>query len=271
MNDRWVPYVILRAASVFAPADQRAEWLNEWQSELWYVPQRASLRFSLGAIRDALWLRFNTSNPVKRPQSYLESPLRCLAFLTALAAFSVVFATRLTPRLSPQAHETAAGGGFANVASRYLILTAVGIVIGHCPGSRSPVATRNKLRAWIFFALKIALVLLILQCAFMAVAAINVPPLTIVLFGGYALVFRWVFTDQRRRCPVCLRLLTKPVRIGTSSQTFLDWYGAESMCSRGHGLLYVPEVGASYSREQEWLYLDGSWSGLFSDAASARQ
>ncbi len=47
-----------------------------------------------------------------------------------------------------------------------------------------------------------------------------------------------MITDQQRRCPVCLRLLTNPVRIGTPSRTFLEWYGAESTCSRGHGLLH---------------------------------
>jgi hypothetical protein len=68
--------------------------------------------------------------------------------------------------------------------------------------------------------------------------------------------------DQRRRCPVCLRTLTDPVRIGSPSQTFLDWYGGESMCSRGHGLLQVSEISNSCSGN-EWLNLDPSWSGLF--------
>jgi len=40
-------------------------------------------------------------------------------------------------------------------------------------------------------------------------------------------VLRW------RRCPVSLHALTSPARIGTPSQTFLEWYGDESMCSRG--------------------------------------
>jgi hypothetical protein len=77
---------------------------------------------------------------------------------------------------------------------------------------------------------------------------------------------RWVVMDQRRRCPVCLRLLTNPVRIGSASQTFLEWYGTESTCSRGHGLLHVPEISASYNSTEQWLRLDASWDDLFSQA-----
>ena len=68
--------------------------------------------------------------------------------------------------------------------------------------------------------------------------------------ANYALWFltlRWVLLDQRNRCPVCLRLLTEPVRIGAPSQTFLEWYGSESACASGHGLLQISEMPASYS------------------------
>ena len=78
------------------------------------------------------------------------------------------------------------------------------------------------------------------------------------------------WTDQRRRCPVCLRLLTDPVRIGSASQTFLEWYGAESTCSRGHGLLQVSEMPASYAAKPEWLALGDSWNDLFPEAAGAQ-
>ena len=80
------------------------------------------------------------------------------------------------------------------------------------------------------------------------------------MFALWILALRWVLIDQRQRCPVCLRLLIQPVRIGNSSHTFLEWYGAESICSRGHGLQHIPEITASYSGQQEWLNLDDSWS-----------
>jgi hypothetical protein len=80
---------------------------------------------------------------------------------------------------------------------------------------------------------------------------------------GYILAFRWAIIDQRLRCPVCLRLLTNPIRIGQPSQTFLSWYGIELMCVRGHGLLHVPEFRTSCYSTQRWLYLDPSWNSLF--------
>ena len=82
---------------------------------------------------------------------------------------------------------------------------------------------------------------------------------------GSVVGFRWVLVDQRRRCPVCLRLLTHATPIGEPSRTLLELYGTEQICTRGHGLLHVPEIRSSYS-EQRWLRLDSSWSGLFSRA-----
>ncbi len=59
MKSEWLQHIILHVASLLAPSDQRAEWLEEWRSELWYVPRRGATRFCLGAFRDALWLRRN--------------------------------------------------------------------------------------------------------------------------------------------------------------------------------------------------------------------
>jgi len=58
-------------------------------------------------------------------------------------------------------------------------------------------------------------------------------------------------------------LLTNPTRIGRASQTFLEWYGTEFLCLKGHGLLHVPEIPTTYST-QRWQDLDPSWGSLFS-------
>ena len=64
-------FILLRAASFLAPRHRRKEWLREWSSELWYVPRDEAIRFSLGAIRDALWVRrHSTPEPL--------SPAQCL-------------------------------------------------------------------------------------------------------------------------------------------------------------------------------------------------
>jgi len=119
-----------------------------------------------------------------------------------------------------------------------------------------------RLRRGIFLILKIALVQPILLCGVVVQMSI-LPSWGIAIYAMGVLVLRWVISDQQQRCPVCLRSLTAPIRIGNPSRTFLDWYGAESACLQGHGLLHVSETTFSYSREPLWLGLDDSWSDLF--------
>ena len=82
-------------------------------------------------------------------------------------------------------------------------------------------------------------------------------------FIGSLFAARWMLADQRKRCPVCLRLLANPVRIGESSHILLEWHGTELMCRRGHGMLYVPEWPPIWTGRQRWLKLDPSWGGFF--------
>jgi hypothetical protein len=114
---------------------------------------------------------------------------------------------------------------------------------------------------WLFLAGKLALILVILYCATCYVTYHGCMPHGLLV--GAILALRWAIVDQRRRCPICLRLLTNPVRIGQCSQTFLSWYGTEFVCPRGHGLLHVPEISNSAYSRQRWLTLDRSWHGLF--------
>jgi hypothetical protein len=84
---------------------------------------------------------------------------------------------------------------------------------------------------------------------------------SICLFG-----FRWALSDQRQRCPVCLRRVTHPAQVGLASRTFLGWNGTEMMCMGGHTLLHVPSLPTSWFSGQRWLYLDASWEFLFADS-----
>ncbi len=118
---------------------------------------------------------------------------------------------------------------------------------------------------WIFLTSKTALLVVMVYFATLDVAscvAMGLQPQALLI--GYVVAFRWALNDQRRRCPVCLRLLTNPTRIGRPSQTFLSWWGTELMCSQGHGLLHVPEIPSSSSSSQRWLTFEQSWSSLFS-------
>ncbi len=263
VNSQWLQAAVLRAASLLASAGQRTAWLEEWRSELWYVPPRRATRFCLGAFRDALWLRRHTPDPAK---GRLESPLTCLAWLAALAAASSATVVCLPgPRTMTHASCLSAGDLPAGCAAMLLVswafFAAMRVAMGPAAAHPRPVPWRGRLRLGVFLALKIALVQPVLLCGFVAAAA--VPGGSLVLWAWWAVPCHWVLADQRRRCPECLRLLASPVRIGTPSQTFLEWYGAESTCSRGHGLLQVAEAPASYSGGPQWLRLGDSWSGLF--------
>ena len=68
---------ILRIVSLIVPRPERAEWLAEWRSELWYVRaarHREATAFCLGAFPDALWLRRNNRTAGARS---IPSQSRC--------------------------------------------------------------------------------------------------------------------------------------------------------------------------------------------------
>ena len=85
----------------------------------------------------------------------------------------------------------------------------------------------------------------------------------VVTFFGCLFGMSWVLNDQRRRCPVCLRRVAHPARVGQLSRTFLAWNGTELVCMGGHTLLHVPSLPTSWFGSQRWMFLDPSWKFLF--------
>jgi hypothetical protein len=143
--------------------------------------------------------------------------------------------------------------------------TSTPLSLGEYPKSRNALPGAMRLRRWIFFSAKLGMLAPIVFCGTLDLAApisLGTQPIGFLFAATVAL--RWALIDQRRRCPVCLRLLTNPTRIGGASQTLLEWYGTELICGHGHGLLYVPEISSSCYSVQRWEYLDASWSSLFS-------
>jgi hypothetical protein len=88
----------------------------------------------------------------------------------------------------------------------------------------------------------------------------------VITFFGCLFGISWALSDQRRRCPVCLRRVSHPARVGQFSRTFLGWSGTELMCPGGHTLLHVPSLPTSWFSTQRWMFLDPSWQFLFVDA-----
>lgn len=254
---------MLRSAAWLVPGEQRAEWLAEWSAELWHVRrtcEQQATGFCLGAFRDALWMRRNRP-PDAGPSPWLESPTRCLGFLGLVAAVCVLLALRhYRPDMSLPVRGPILAMLYMALMSLPMLAALTSLRLGEYP------ANRNAWR-WVFFAGKIALVMLIvffgvLDLADMVGLRITAGPIHLILIGNVA-ALRWALIDQRRRCPECLRLLAHPARIGLPSQTFLEWYGTEFVCVKGHGLLHVPEIPTVSFRTQSWVHLDRSWSGLF--------
>jgi hypothetical protein len=270
-------FALLRAASLLVPGPQRAEWLAEWSAELCYVRQahRATraTAFCLGAFHDAFWLRRNNPAAPSVRTSRLQSPWLCLSVLAILAAASLLLAFRL-PAVREIYFPGAALAGqprpittlfcFCLLAVSCVLLPSVthlslGEYPPHCPG----VSRATRIWRWLFLAAKLALVLpviLIGSLDFFSLISVGLQVHGLIVSGVVGL--RWVLMDQRRRCPVCLRALSCPTPIGEASRTFLELYGTEFFCPKGHGLLHVPEIPNSYST-QRWLHLDSSWSSLF--------
>jgi hypothetical protein len=277
LNSAALQQAILRVASLLVPSDQRDAWIEEWRSELWYVDPRRATPFCMGAFRDAFWLRRNSTAALKQSGIHLESPLSCLALLAALAAVSILIAmTVRVPDLPPGPFPPQRVSDLAGACSMMLLFSALllpgTLRVWRAPVNRHPMSWPSRLRRGLFLALKIALLQPIMLCGFIV-------ELMMGQLGGFAslgfdaaviLALRWIIMDQQRRCPVCLRLLTAPVRIGTPSRTFLEWYGTESTCSRGHGLLHISEMSSGYSEKPQWLRLDDSWSGLFAKGVGRR-
>jgi len=136
---------------------------------------------------------------------------------------------------------------------------------------------KRRLARWLFLAAKMGVIAAIgcyasLDLAFSRVDIASpwapfvqlVASFVICLFG-----FRWAVADQRQRCPVCLRRVTHPARVGIASRTFLGWNGTEMVCLGGHTLLHVPSLPTSWFGAPRWLYLDHSWDFLFANNTAA--
>lgn len=255
---------LLRAAALLVPRSERREWLAEWQAELWFLlngAARNATRFCLGAFLDAMWMRRNTPHPTIRRVLRLRSPVQCIGFLAIVAAVSLFFAFRL-PMPNPIVPHL-----FMPILALIILPATTTLSLGEYPATAHSATQSAQFRRWIFLGVKFALVLPIVFCGIfdltLALSAKGLTPDATLV--GYILAFRWALIDQRKRCPVCLCLLTSPTRIGEPSHTFLEWYGTELICEKGHGLLHVPEIPTISFRTQRWMYLDSSWQSLFSE------
>jgi len=264
MTARTFHIVILRNAALLVPASVRDEWLAEWKAELCYVDREATA-FCLGSFRDALWLRRNNSEHAARPCP-MDSPLRCICLLTglALSTFSLNLPSvvaSLPPWSGRGVSQLTVGILWWYLLALLVLSTASRWELGEHSAPHCALPLRLRFRTWIFLCAKIALVVpvpVFICCAVLTVF----PPAPFIVLLGWIFGFRWILDDQRRRCPICIHLLSHPVRIGQASEMIFGWYGTEFVCTRGHGSLYVPAVPTSWSKSQSWHSFDASWREL---------
>ena len=144
-----------------------------------------------------------------------------------------------------------------------ILATTTSFTLGEYP-PRPADTPVTRFRRWLFLGVKCALVVPIVFYGPLDLANFISPGIQPFTLFGYILGFRWALNDQRARCPVCLRLLTAPIRVGSASRVFLAWYGTELLCPKGHGRMHVPEIPTSSYSVQRWFQLDPSWRSLFS-------
>lgn len=270
-----VHLAILRSASLLVPREQSVEWLAEWRAELWYVRQARcgkpeATAFCLGSYKDAFWLRRNSPCGEERIPR-LASPAHCLLLLAALAVLSLLLVlilpdARNAVLVESRMHHPVGNLlwiiGFACLIVKVTNPLSLGLSLGEYPAGRHSPPVAIRLRRWLFLAAKIAMLLAIVYCGAFILGsfrerAVGAAAILIqLLIWGSILAFHWILRDQRRRCPVCLRLLANPVRVGRPSGYFLEWNCTELVCLRGHGLLYVPESRTSWFNAQRWFYLE---------------
>jgi len=83
--------------------------------------------------------------------------------------------------------------------------------------------------------------------------------LTLVFIASFGGAVVWVVTDQRFRCPICLRRLAMPVALGSWGSTF-EPPATELLCDAGHGALCLFE--SLTGEPDRWVALDDSWRAL---------
>lgn len=247
MMSRALEAAILHSAALLVPSSAREEWLAEWNAELWYV-ERDTTAFCLGSFRDAFWLRIKSVS-ARRVLS-LDSPSRCILFLSGLAALTLLVSApphSLSSLSWPKVKQLA-----ISVFWMYFEASLILLTLSQTSGSVSVKLSRAlavKFRRGAFLASKIAFLPLIVFFATNPLA-LMFPPAACILFVGLIFGLRWALADQRQRCPICLHMLSDRIEIGSAAHTLFRPYGTELSCIRGHGPFYLPGTDTSWCTAQ---------------------
>ena len=281
-----------------APPAVRQEFRKRWDSRLLSLcilvdrgvvagGDRAELMLLCrDALSNAFWLRFNRAGLLR----WLLGP----QFVMALAAVGALLlalvsrgfqTTRSIVRAAIywniQPIEFLIGNRHVRYApprGDIVVGAAVPIVMALAIGATLFIIGRLSLgrygwRYWLFLTVKIAAVIVLVPLAWVEGSRwlwdlLTLPVLrlyvvgigaTLAFLGGFGMAAIWVFDDQRRRCPECLRRLARPVTMGSWGSMF-EPVTTEFVCDEGHGALSLAE--SEIGEGDRWVSLDSSWREL---------
>ena len=247
------------------PFNQRQDWIRSWAAELWccHHAHRGVRTRTLffGVFQDALWLRG-------------EQIRLAVSGTAVLCLFALLFfvGVSLLPVLSDTGRWEGLGFWLVHQGMRFSCESVLIAFVSYAtaPFQVGSVAAQRQvwLKARLFHWAKTFLVLVL---AFNLSADLSYPlrtvvPLTAEFLQSMSFAFlallglRWSVKDEVSRCRQCLRTLAAPERVGRPSHNFLEWNGAEMLCSHGHGLLSVPELETSWCHASAWVTLDSCLS-----------
>jgi hypothetical protein len=287
MPSRW----LLNLFCWLVPRADRSEWRARWTAALsslqvlierGELPGPAALLLAAlcrEALAEALSLR---AGPL-RLRRWIRGPalplVSAAAAILLLAVFSQGFtATRSLIDMAQTVDTRALLPGRYDPRSDALVSHAVPMIFALLTGvvligfGGLPLR-RSNWRYWSFLGGKILAVAVVLPLAWIEGghalrAAIHQNELrallgglafTVAFIAAFGCALAWTFADQRRRCPICLHLLTLPVTFGSWSSV-LDAVTTEFVCEDGHGTLTVPETETA--PPDRWIGLDPSWHDL---------
>ena len=283
---RW----LIRAAGCLVPRAERAAWRARWSSDLFnlvLLVERGDLAGA--ALPQVAWLSRRAAASALRaavrehdPRRLLPGPGFVLGSILAVLAVEAAASRGLAKtRYLAAALRDVLSASPADLNHHMNALVAYSFPMAIALGSAAvlvvlaqPSLRRYGWRYWAFLALKtlgamLAVCLVWIEGGAALRSVMPTEGLRVVVGAiGFCLFFvalfcravRWSFTDQRNRCPVCLRRLAMPVAVG-SWASVLDPPATELLCSEGHGALCRAETGIS--EPDRWVELDSSWRAMF--------
>ena len=265
----------LRSASLLVPPHARGEWLCRYRASIESVEildERGELAGEGSACY--LWVcRVAAANAASfrfeslELRRWIRSPL-FLTCATSAALLLIAFVTRgfsVTRSLLHTLHNTA-GGPYPD----RLIANSAPIALAAVSGCIAAISRASfSVRRWRYIGFLLAKMLL-LETIILALwleggAALRAclhfqalrvwaggVALAIAFVGAFVWAVIWSFDDQRLRCPICLRRLVMPVRVG-SWASVLEPAASEWLCDAGHGSVCMSEI--EHGQSEHWTKL----------------